>query len=100
MIDAILGFWLQHAPVLSVLLPSFTAMALLLLGDFGGMSGVGGGHNRARVRLASPVEPGFGGAGSGDGGRTGLAGQPRATSWFTAWANGRRRLASCWCSTA
>jgi multicomponent K+:H+ antiporter subunit D len=46
---AILGFWLQHAPVLSVLLPSFTAMALLLLGDFGGMSGVGGGHNRARV---------------------------------------------------
>ncbi len=49
MTDAILGFWLQHAPVLSVLLPSFTAMALLLLGDFGGMSGVGGGHNRARV---------------------------------------------------
>ena len=46
---AILDFWLQHAPVLSVLLPSFTAMALLLLGDFGGMSGVGGGHNRARV---------------------------------------------------
>ncbi|QCB45885.1 monovalent cation/H+ antiporter subunit D [Hydrogenophaga sp. PAMC20947] len=49
MVDAILGFWLQHAPVLSVLLPSFTAMALLLLGDFGGMSGVGGGHNRGRV---------------------------------------------------
>ena len=49
MSDAILGFWLQHAPVLSVLLPSFTAMALLLLGDFDGMSGVGGGHNRARV---------------------------------------------------
>ena len=50
MFDVILGFWQQHAPVLSVLLPSFTAMALLLLGDFGGMSGVGGGHNRGRVR--------------------------------------------------
>ncbi len=49
MSDAILNFWLQHAPVLSVLLPSFTGMALLLLGDFGGMSGVGGGHNRARI---------------------------------------------------
>jgi multicomponent K+:H+ antiporter subunit D len=49
MIDAVLNFWLQHAPVLSVLLPSFTGMALLLLGDLGGMSGVGGGHNRARV---------------------------------------------------
>ena len=31
MLDAILAFWLQHAPVLSVLLPSSTAMALLLL---------------------------------------------------------------------
>lgn len=49
MSDAILGFWLQHAPVLSVMLPAFTGMALLLLGDFGGMSGVGGGHSAARV---------------------------------------------------
>jgi multicomponent K+:H+ antiporter subunit D len=48
--DVILSFWLQHAPVLSVLLPSFTAMGLLLLGDFGGMSGLGGGHNNPRVR--------------------------------------------------
>jgi multicomponent K+:H+ antiporter subunit D len=50
MTDAILAFWLQHAPVLSVLLPSFTAMGLLLLGDFGGMAGQGGGHGSARVR--------------------------------------------------
>ena len=49
MSDAILNFWLQHAPVLSVLLPSFTGMALLLLADFGGMSGVRGGHNRAAI---------------------------------------------------
>ncbi|MBU4505429.1 MAG: monovalent cation/H+ antiporter subunit D, partial [Gammaproteobacteria bacterium] len=47
---SIFAFWLQHAPVLSVLLPSFTAMGLLLLGDFGGMSGQGGGHDGARVR--------------------------------------------------
>jgi multicomponent K+:H+ antiporter subunit D len=50
MTDAILAFWWQHAPVLSVLLPSFTAMASLLLGDFGGMSGIGGGHSTARIR--------------------------------------------------
>ena len=50
MVDAILGFWWQHAPVLSVLLPSFTAVASLLIGDFGGMTAVGGGHDRARVR--------------------------------------------------
>ena len=29
---AVQAFWLQHAPVLSVLLPAFTAMILLLLG--------------------------------------------------------------------
>jgi multicomponent K+:H+ antiporter subunit D len=46
----IFAFWLQHAPVLSVLLPAFTAMALLLLGDFGGMSEQGGGHDSATVR--------------------------------------------------
>jgi len=50
MTDAILAFWLQHAPVLTVLLPSFTAMGLLLLGDFGDMSGQGGGHDSPRVR--------------------------------------------------
>ena len=50
MMASIFAFWLQHAPVLSVLLPSFTAMGLLLVGDFGGMSGQGGGHDGARVR--------------------------------------------------
>jgi multicomponent K+:H+ antiporter subunit D len=47
---AITSFWLQHAPVLSVLLPLFTAVALLLIGDSGGMAGQGGGHDDARLR--------------------------------------------------
>ncbi len=50
MLDLIHVFWLQHAPVLSVLLPSFTAMALLLLGDPSGMAGQGGGHGNPRLR--------------------------------------------------
>ncbi len=50
MSDAILAFWWQHAPVLSVLLPSFTAMALLLLGDAGGLSAQGGEHDATRLR--------------------------------------------------
>ena len=33
MLDAVFTFWLQHAPVMSVLLPVFTAVALLLIGD-------------------------------------------------------------------
>ncbi|GAB3189269.1 monovalent cation/H+ antiporter subunit D [Hydrogenophaga aquatica] len=48
--DAILGFWAQHAPLLAVLLPSFTAITLLLLGDHNGMSAQGGGHAFARLR--------------------------------------------------
>ncbi len=40
----------QHLPVLPVLLPAFTAMALLLLGDHGG--GARGGHADARLRRA------------------------------------------------
>ncbi len=61
MIDALLRFWGQHAPVLSVLLPSFTAMGLLLLGDQGGVSAQGGGHEgrrlawRRRLSLASAL---------------------------------------------
>ena len=51
MSEMVLGFWLQHAPALAVLLPSFTAMVLLLLGDFGGVSSVGGGHEVSGVRL-------------------------------------------------
>ncbi|MGQ9724000.1 MAG: monovalent cation/H+ antiporter subunit D [Tepidimonas sp.] len=47
--QAMLGVWLAHGPVLSVLLPSFTGIALLLLGDHGGMSGVGGGHATRRL---------------------------------------------------
>jgi len=46
----IFSFWLQHAPVLSVLLPIFTAVALLLIGDAGGMAGQGGGHDDTRLR--------------------------------------------------
>ena len=46
--QTLMDVWLAHGPVLSVLLPSFTAMALLLLGDHGGLSGVGGGHGARR----------------------------------------------------
>ncbi len=49
--NALMNFWGQHAPVLSVLLPSFTATALLLLGDHNGLSAQGGGHaDQARLR--------------------------------------------------
>ncbi|HMN91683.1 MAG TPA: monovalent cation/H+ antiporter subunit D [Hydrogenophaga sp.] len=50
MLQPILSFWSQHAPVLSVLLPAFTAAWLLLLGDHEGMSAQGGGHATARLR--------------------------------------------------
>ncbi len=60
MLNALTSFWGQHAPVLSVLLPSFTAMALLLLGDHNGLSAQGGGHGdvsrlrwRRRLSLGS-----------------------------------------------
>ena len=49
MADSILAFWMLHAPVLSVLLPAFTAMGLLLLGDGGAASGLGGGHGDGRA---------------------------------------------------
>mgnify|MGYP001627035953 CR=1 FL=1 len=48
---ALLAFWQVHAPVLSVLLPSLTAVAMLLLGDHDGPSAQGGGHADA-ARLA------------------------------------------------
>jgi multicomponent K+:H+ antiporter subunit D len=51
MLDSLLAFWLQHAPVLSVLLPVFTAVVLLLLGD-GSQQVVGGGHGDNRQRWA------------------------------------------------
>jgi multicomponent K+:H+ antiporter subunit D len=51
--DAIIAFWLQHAPVLSVLLPVFTAVALLLIGDSAGSgSSQAGGRQRWGRRLA------------------------------------------------
>ncbi|PZO17569.1 MAG: monovalent cation/H+ antiporter subunit D [Burkholderiales bacterium] len=48
--DVISAFWLQHAPVLSVLLPAFTAVLLLLIGDTDGLSAQGGAHDDARLR--------------------------------------------------
>jgi len=44
---ALADFWLLHAPVLSVLLPLFTAVVLLLLGDRGG---AGSEQGAARLR--------------------------------------------------
>jgi multicomponent K+:H+ antiporter subunit D len=46
------GWWWQHLPVLPVLLPAFTAMALLILGDHGGSSS---GHAPARLRWARRI---------------------------------------------
>jgi multicomponent K+:H+ antiporter subunit D len=50
MIDSLASFWLLHAPVLSVLLPVFTAVALLLLGDPMGLAESGHGDSRLRWR--------------------------------------------------
>lgn len=51
------GPWTQHLPVLPVLLPAFTAMLLLLIGDHGGDSHGGHGHRRLlwarRLAMAS-----------------------------------------------
>lgn len=51
MMPVVVDFWWAHAPVLSVLLPSLTAISLLLLGDHGGMSAQGGGHHDPRRSL-------------------------------------------------
>ncbi len=50
MTDLLFDLWWRHAPVLSVLLPAFTAVALLLLGDHAGLSAQGGGHDTGRLR--------------------------------------------------
>ncbi len=50
MFESLHAFWLQHAPVLSVLLPVFTAVVLLLLGD--GAALPAGGHGDGRQRWA------------------------------------------------
>ncbi len=46
------AWWWQHLPVLPVLLPAFTAMLLLILGDHGGTSS---GHEHARLRWARRI---------------------------------------------
>ena len=48
--DVIGAFWLQHAPVLSVVLPTFTAVLLLLIGDSPGVAAQGGAHSDTRLR--------------------------------------------------
>ena len=51
--DVISAFWLQHAPVLSVLLPVFTAVGLLLIGDSASSGGTGAdGRQRWGARLS------------------------------------------------
>ena len=47
-----MDFWLQHAPVLTVLLPAMTAVVLLLLGDSGGEHGHDGDGVGLRRRLS------------------------------------------------
>ena len=48
--EGVLAFWWQHGPVLSVVLPSLTAVVLLLIGDQGGTAGQGGSHDLGRLR--------------------------------------------------
>ena len=48
--SSLMDMWWQHAPVLSVVLPSLTAVALLLIGDQGGMAAQGGSHDLGRLR--------------------------------------------------
>lgn len=48
--NGLLEIWWQHAPVLSVVLPSLTAALLLLIGDQGGMAALGGSHGGGRLR--------------------------------------------------
>ncbi len=48
--SAWMEIWWQHAPVLSVVLPSLTAVVVLLLGDQGGMAAQGGSHQVGRLR--------------------------------------------------
>ncbi|MEZ7834087.1 MAG: monovalent cation/H+ antiporter subunit D [Burkholderiaceae bacterium] len=48
--NSLFDFWWQHAPVLSVLLPFFTAVLLLAVGDAGGMAAQGGAHDVGRLR--------------------------------------------------
>mgnify|MGYP006206099679 CR=1 FL=1 len=48
--NAVFAIWWQHAPVLSVVLPSLTAVLILLLGDQGGMAAQGGSHEVGRLR--------------------------------------------------
>ena len=50
MTGSLFDVWLQHAPVLSVVLPMLTAVVLLLIGDAGGMAGQGGAHDDATLR--------------------------------------------------
>jgi len=50
MTGSLFDLWLQHAPVLSVVLPLLTAVVLLLIGDQGGMAGQGGAHDDAPLR--------------------------------------------------
>ena len=55
MSTAVYAFWWQHAPVLSVLLPSFTAVGLLLLGDSPGSAGQAAARLDARLRWRRAV---------------------------------------------
>jgi len=48
--NMLLDLWWQHGPVLAVVLPSLTAVLLLLIGDDGGMAAQGGQHETGRLR--------------------------------------------------
>ncbi|MFP5466406.1 MAG: monovalent cation/H+ antiporter subunit D [Gammaproteobacteria bacterium] len=50
MLQTLVNFWMQHAPVLSVVVPMLGAVMLLLIGDAGGMAAQGGGHDIGRLR--------------------------------------------------
>lgn len=48
--NGLFEIWWQHAPVLSVVLPSLTAVVLLLIGDHNAVAAQGGGHDGRLMR--------------------------------------------------
>ena len=80
-----------HLPILPVLLPSATAILLLLIGDHGGDDAAHGHH---KLLWARRIALGVGAAGAAAVGAAGATTPPAARCAPTWWANGRRPTAS------
>ena len=87
----------HHLPILPVLLPSLTAIVLLLIGDHGGDAH--GGHGHRRLLWARRIALGSAALGLLLAARLVLDADARRRCASTASATGRRPSASCWWST-